>query len=320
MAPMSAGEKDRAHRVRRMAVALTGIAALVVALGPASAPAAKSKKKKKPKAAVTKTASVAFGSGTQATTTAGCTGKTHASGGGYAIAPSFTAPATGLRSLHAQSSPAGNRGWTSAAGAFTAPAASGNLTGYVRCESNRLGKIATRSSSSLTLNPGVSQNLIFNCAPGTHVISGGFAGTAIANFADPTNGWRIMVLQSRRTGPGQWTVSVYNKQAPGGAATITGFVVCELNGKGRAVSEVAASTALAEDQRRSADATCPKKKHVVSGGFLVTPTGPGQVPGVGIDENLPVGNRGWHIGLYDFPTVTLPAGATLTGYAYCKKG
>jgi hypothetical protein len=53
---------------------------------------------------------------------------------------------------------------------------------------------------------------------------------------------------------------------------------------------------------------------------VITPNGPGSVPAIGVDEFTPVGRRGWHLGLHEWPTVNLPAGSALQTFAYCKKG
>ena len=47
--------------------------------------------------------------------------------------------------------PAGGKGWTASAAAYTNPAASGALSSFVRCEKDTAGKIAIRTNSSLTL-------------------------------------------------------------------------------------------------------------------------------------------------------------------------
>jgi hypothetical protein len=298
------------------------VAGLVVALS-ASAPVlatAKGKKKKKAPAAVTKTASAPLAAGSSATATASCTGKSHATGGGLAVSPNYVPNSnTGLRSLALGNTPLGSKGWVATASAYTNPASSGALTTSVRCESNALGKIALRSSSSQTLAGSTGGDIVLNCPPGTHVISGGYQGDPPTNLAS-LNTFRIIILQSRRTGPGQWTVSGYNRTgAP--TSTMTGHVVCELNRKGSGVREVSAFAPTNNDARTSADATCPKKTHVVSGGFLVSPaTFPGAVPVVGIDETVPVGRRTWHVGIHEFPGAGLPPGSALQTVAYCKKG
>lgn len=308
--------RDARVRRRRAAVALA-LAALASLAAVAHAVDAK-KKKKGGSVASTRSASSPLAAGGTATATANCKGKTHATGGGFSVAPNFTPPATGLRSLPTLDGPLGNKGWTSSAAAYTNPAASGALTGFVRCEKDTAGKVVIRTNSSVPLGPGIGQNLVFNCPPGTHVISGGFAGEGPTNLASLAT-FRIIVLQSRRTGPGQWTVTAYNRTgAP--TATVTGYAVCELNGKGQAVSEVSTFTALTNDARAVGDPSCSKKKHVVSGGFLVTPLPPGNVPVIGVDETQPVGKRSWHTGLHEFPTFALPPGSSLQAVAYCKKG
>jgi hypothetical protein len=283
------------------------------------ATAAKKKKKKKKAAPVANTQSTVTGflSASSPIGSAACTGSTHITGGGFAVSPSFTPPASGLRSAGISSNPTGPSGWAAQSAAFSNPTAAGTLTTFARCESNSLGKLAITGSSSVTLAPGAGQNLIFNCAPGTHVISGGFAGTSFGNFTNGTTGYRTIVLQNRRTGPGQWTVTGYNNPQAGVTATLTGYAVCEQDAPGRTIGEASAFAPLAENTRGAVDATCGGKTHVVSGGFLITPTGPGQVPGVGVDEMQPVGEKGWHVGLHDFVNIALPAGSSLTGYAYC---
>jgi hypothetical protein len=311
------GGGDQGMRGRRpIAVALM-LCALLSLAGLSTVAEAKKKKKSKP-VATTRTAAASLAAGVSATSTANCKGKTHATGGGYAVAPNFVPPSTGLRTLPTLNSPLGNKGWTASAAAYTNPASSGQLITYARCEKNRAGKIAIRVNSSLALPSATGQNLVFNCPPGTHAISGGFAGdgpTALNSLAT----FRIIVVQSRRTGPGQWTVTGYNRSgAP--TSTLTGYAVCEFNAKGASVSEASAFTQVANDARTSGQATCSKKKHVVSGGFLVSPLPPGTVPVIGVDETQPVGSRAWHVGLHEFPTFGLPPGSALQTFAYCKKG
>jgi hypothetical protein len=162
--------------------------------------------------------------------------------------------------------------------------------------------------------------MVFNCPPGTHVISGGYAGTGLASFNLSLNSHRIVVLQNRRTGANQWTISAFNNPNGGAAASLTGFAVCERNAKGSAITEASHFTPLVDNGRTVGDAACTGKKHLVSGGFLVSPaTFPGTVPLVGIDENQPVGKKAWHVGLWEYPTA-LPPGSALQTVAYCKKG
>jgi hypothetical protein len=318
---MRAREKPRSHSGKRSTVVL--VLAALVALG-GLGPAAAGAKKKGKAPATTRTAFTGLAAGGTATATAACPGKTHASGGGFAVSPNFVPPNTGLSSWTTTSFPSQNKAWTAAGSAFTNPGASGSFTTFARCESNTLGRIALRASSSGTLSPGQFQTFTFNCPPGTHVISGGYAGDGPTDLGHP-NGWRIDVLQSQRTAKGQWTISTFDRAStppPSAPATLTGYVVCERDAKGLRVGEVAASAPIADNARVAADPTCPKKQHVISGGFLISPLPAGvgaQVPIISLDEFRPVGRRTWHAGLYEWVAAGLPPGKSLQAIAYCKR-
>jgi hypothetical protein len=290
----------------------------VLAVSVALAPAAEAKKKKG-KTAVTRSASTPFTQSSNATTTATCPKGMHASGGGFAVSPNFTPPNTGLRSLNSTSHQSGVRTWNGGGSAYASPTASGSFTTYARCESNSRGHVTVRASSDASLQPAFAQSLIFNCPPGTHVLTGGVSGSSLASFAFNVASARIVVVASRRTGQGQWTVTAFNNEDSPAAATVTGYATCERNAKGRSISTASATVPVADNARTSADATCSKKKYAIGGGFVVTPLPPGNIPFVGIDESAPVGKRGWHVGLHEFVPFTLPAGSALQTIAYCKK-
>jgi hypothetical protein len=284
---------------------------------------AKKKKKGKPKnPGITVSAPVSIASSTSVNGTATCPPKTHATGGGFAVSPSFTPPSTGVRSLSSTSYPSGNQSWVAGGSAYATPVASGQFTTFARCEKNTAGRITIRASSSLTISPGAGQAMTFNCPPSAHVISGGYSGPSLAAFdSGNLQGHRIVVLQSRRTAPGQWTISAFNNPQAAEAVSLTGYAVCEANAKGSGVTEAAsATTPIINDGRTAADATCTGRRHSVSGGYLISHTFPGAVPLVSVDETNPVGKAGWHVGLWEYPTVNLPAGATLQSFVYCKPG
>jgi hypothetical protein len=322
---MRAGEKVRraGEKVRSpqclLFVVITGVLTLAVAVAPSDAKQAKSP-------VSTASAAVPLSSGNSASATANCRGKTHATGGGLAIAPTYnpdpnTLTGTGLRSMSVTSVPVGNKAWTATGGAFTNPSASGTFTTFAQCEANKLGRIAVRASSSATLQPSGGQNLVFNCPRNAHAISGGYAGDP-PSALNSINGWKVVVLQSFRSGPRQWTITAYNRSPPPAntPATVTGWVICELDQKGVSVSQASAGATVPENGRAAATSNCGKKKHVVSGGFTLRPsTFPGEVPVVGIDENQPVGKKSWRIGLHEWQGNGVPAGTSLTTYAYCKK-
>ena len=282
------------------------------------------KKKKKKAGATTKSSQVAFASSTTVSAVASCTGKTHVTGGGFGVVPSFTPSGlsgAGIRSVTSTSHPSGPKTWNASGSAFSTPLSSGGFTSYARCESNRAGKLASLLTSSVTLSPGQSQTFTFNCPPGTHALSGGYAGSGIAAFTYAAANFRIIPLQSRRNGPGQWIVQALNSSAAGStAATFTGYALCERNGKGTAVSEASTFTTLVNDARATGDPACTGKTHVISGGFAITPNGIGVIPVTAIDEFQPVGNKSWHLGLHEIVGFNLPAGSSLQTFAYCKKG
>jgi hypothetical protein len=322
---MSAGEKDLAGPRPGRAWVVVVVLVALLSLAVAATPSAAKKKGKSPVS--TASAAVPISSGNSASATANCKGKTHATGGGYAVAPSYnpdpnTLTGTGLRSMTVTTNPVGNKSWAAAGGAFTNPAgASGTFTTFAQCESNKLGKIAIRASSSATLAPGGGQSLVFNCPQKTHAIAGGFSGDP-PSALNSINGWKVVVLQSFRSAKGQWTITAYNRSPPPAntSATITGWAVCEFDQKGVSVGQRSASVPVPENGRAATSATCKGKSHVVSGGFTVNPASfPGEVPVIGIDENQPVGKKSWHIGLHEWQGNGEPAGTSLTTYAYCKK-
>jgi hypothetical protein len=304
--------------------AITVSKSKVVAATPGSleASAAKKRKRKKKKGppAVTTSSQVSFASGSAVLAIANCPSRTHMTGGGFNVSPPFTPPSTGLRSVTSTSHPTGPTGWNASGSAFSTPAAAGSFTTHAQCENNRLGKIAEIISQTTTLAPGNAQTFGFTCPPGTHPLSGGYAGagTGTFDYGVPPTDLRIIPLQSRRTGPTQWTVQVLNSSSSASATTFTGYAVCERHARGRTISEVSTSTTLFNDARASGDPSCSSaKQHVVSGGFLITPNTLGAVPSTAIDEFQPVGETGWHLGLHELVGRTLPPGSSLQTYAYC---
>jgi hypothetical protein len=317
---MRGGEQQRGTGRRRRTAAALSLAALVAFAGALPAADAKKKKKKKP-AAVTRTANAPFAAGQSQQLNAACGKGTHVTGGGLAVAPNFTPPGSGLRSLAGTSHPSGAKEWAAGSSAFTNPAASGSLTTFVRCERDSYGQLRSIVSTSATLPPGAGQAFPLNCSPGTHVVSGGYSGQAASNLGNLL-GFRLVVFTSRRTGAGQWTVNAFNSGAGPSPVpiTVTVYALCEKNAKGRTVSERASPVVpLVNDARSSSDVGCAKKQHAISGGFNVTPNGVGSVPVVGLDEFYPTGRKGWHVGLHEWVGVALPPGSALQSFVYCKK-
>lgn len=316
------GALDDWLATRRTGRVLAAALATALAIGALGGDAdAKRKKRKAKNPSTTVSAPLSIASSTSVNGTAACPPKAHATGGGYAVSPSFTPPSTGVRSLSSTSYPSGTQSWVAGGSAYASPVASGQFTTFARCEKNTAGRITIRASSSLTIAPGAGQDIVFDCPPSAHVISGGYSGPSLGAFTSDLQSHRIVVLQSRRTASGQWTISAFNNPQAPGAVTLTGYAVCEANAKGSAVTEAASAAApVINDGRTTADATCTGRRHSVSGGYAVSHTFPGAVPLVSVDETNPVGKVGWHVGLWEYPMVILPAGATLQTFVYCKPG
>ena len=313
--------REKARFRRR--VRLIGVAALAAMLAVfVASPAVAKKKKKKVPPAVTTTALAPISSAGSASATANCTGKTHLSGGGYHVAPHYEpSNNSGLRSVSSTSTPVGVTAWNAKADVFTNPSSSGSITAIARCESNALSQIGVVVSGSATVQPGILDNLIIQCPSGTHVVSAGYDGTGLGSYTNALSSFRILILQSRRTALNEWTISAFeNSVGPNPpAGNITVSALCEREAKGRSIGEVTQIAPFANVSRASADATCPAKQHVVSGGYLLSPipSNMGTPPVVGVDEFEPVGNSTWHLGLHTVGPQ--PPGSSVATYAYCAK-
>ncbi len=314
---MGTGEK----RLLRRRLALIGAAALValLALGTAS-PAVAKKKKKKVQPAVTTTALAPISSGGSASATANCPGKTHISGGGYVTAPHFDpSNNTGLRAVSSTSISAGATGWNAKADVFSSPTSSGSITTMARCESNSLGKLAVVVTGTATVPSGTVDNLVIHCPSGSHVVGAGYDGTGLASYVNSFASFRMFILQSRRTAINQWTISAFESSANPASGTINVAAICERDAKGRSIGEVTQIASFGNLSRASADATCPAKQHVLSGGYLLSPipANSGAPPIVGVDEFEPIGKSTWHLGLHTVGSQ--PPGSSVATYAYCAK-
>ncbi len=310
-----AGRETAGFRRRLTVIGIAALAALL-ALGVASPAVAKKHKKKKTAVpAVTVAAQVPFTSASTATSTANCTGGTHVSGGGWTASPHFDpAGNTGLRSVNSTSTLLGTTGWTATSEAFAGPSASGTFTAQARCESNKLGRIATTVSGSATIPSGQLSNLVIDCPTGTHVVSGGYSATGLAAYVNSLNNLRILILQSRRTALNQWTISAFENNLVPASGNVSVTALCEFDAKGRTISETATSAGFGNASRATGDPSCLPKQHVVSGGYSLSPTD-SALPVVGVDEFSPNGNTGWHLGLHSIGAQ--PAGSSVATYAYC---
>jgi hypothetical protein len=313
--------REKAGFRRRVGLLVVAALAVLLAFGVASPAIAKKKKHKKVVPAITTTAVAPLSSAGSASATANCAGKTHISGGGYAVSPHLTFnPGAGLNAVSSTSIPVGATAWNAKADAFVVPPSSGSLTTMARCESNTLSTLATVVSGSASVPQGIQANLQIQCPTGTHVVGAGYDGTGLASYTLNNSSFRIFILQSRRTAINQWTISAFESNVGNpGPGTVNVAAICERDARGRSIGEVAALAPFGNAARASADPTCPAKQHVVSGGFGLSPSpsNGGNPPVVGIDEFEPVGNSTWHVGLHTVPTQPQPPGSSVAGYAYC---
>jgi hypothetical protein len=303
---------------KRQRWVLAGLA--VVALAAAGVAPVATAKKKSP-SSTTKLRAIPVPPGGSGSTAVGCPKRNHVTGGGYKVDPSFSpAGLTGARTVAIESVPAIFRSWSAGAAAFTTPGVGANVSIFARCEpDDAIKALQTGPPSPSTIPVGLSQTVTMNCTGGGKILSAGYQMSPPPLLSDPTKRGGS-VLQSRRSGPSQWTLQVGNPSPPEGVGDIalsTRFL-CEKGGK--SIKEASSTVAIGDDTRTSADASCPKKQHVISGGFSIAPNVSGApVPAISVDEFHPNGKTGWHLGLYELSGFALPAGASVTVFAYCKK-
>ena len=317
-AEVRARATDNSAAYSRLAVMA---AALALLLCGAVAPAAVAKKKKKAKTFTSKSLSVPLSPANSAAASADCPSKTHVTGGGFTVTPGFIPTAlTGTRSIVDKSIFGGKRLWSGTAVAYASPPQPATFTVKVQCESDELiKKLATNTAGGVVPIDTVAR-VNLTCPAGLQVLSGGIEISAPPSLTEP-NKIGALVLESRRTAPNQWTVTVLNPAIGQSPVVVNGIGVCEQPKKKSPVSEVSFSTPIGDDARATAQASCSKKQHVVSGGFSVTPNTVGSSsPAVSVDQSQSTSKRAWGVALYEFPGAALPAGATLTAIAYCKKG
>lgn len=296
--------------------AATLTATVVLAAFAAAAPAVHAKGKG---SVATASETAPLASSQTQSATARCPGGMHLTGGGFSVAPAYNpAGSVGTKTMVQISQPVGKKLWSAAAGAVQVPISAGSFTSYARCEKNSLGKISVRANSATSIPPRQAQTSNFRCPSSSHVITGGYS-TDHPFAAPDLASSQLTIVQSQRTSKREWAVTGYNASASL-ATTMTAYAYCELNRGAEKIATRSATVPLADDARVTAQGSCSKKQHVVSGGFSINPL-PSQssvIPSAGVDESLPAG-KGWRVGVYENPGFILPAGSTLTVQAYCKK-
>lgn len=260
-----------------------------------------------------------------------CPARTHASGGGFWIRPGMNPADGGFDTpegpVSQRSISVGAKGWSSS-GASNAGDPARELRSFVRCETNRDGRIPLRLAGQTTITPVPSSppwssyaaTLRFICPVGTHALSGGYSTDNHVDPSDDAGDLGVVVVQNRRTGFRVWSITGFVIGTPNSTPhTLAGRVACERNGR-PPVTTRARTVAYADNLRNGATATCPKRRHVVAGGFRVTP-----LPAVGSDTTVayfdrtsPVRSRSWRAEAWDSLIFAAPPGVKLTTYAYCR--
>jgi hypothetical protein len=253
------------------------------------------------------------------TSTAKCPGGMHLSGGGFSVSPDYNpAGSLGTKTMVQVSRPTGKKRWVATAGALQVPISAGSFTSYARCERDSLGRLSTDApDNQSSVAPLSGTKLIFNCGHDSHVLFGGYS-TDLPFTTANLGSSQLIVVQSQRTGTRQWTISAYNA-SPTTPTNISGYADCELNRGSAKLTSRSVTVPITNDARTAAQPSCPKHGHAVSGGFLIAPlpvTGV-DVPSAEVDVSKPSG-KGWLAGIYENPGFNLPAGSTLSVYAYCK--
>jgi hypothetical protein len=298
--------RAHAHARPRIAVLVAVSASLAVIAFP-SLVAGKSSNSK----GSTKKSTVALATGAVAATSAPCANNTHATGGGLAVTTGWD-PATkvGTQTEPQTSFPPGKGKWRAGASSLKNEAAA-NLTTYTRCEKNSFGK-TSKISGAVAIQPGTGQTLLAACPANTHVLSGGYSvNPAFDSNAQAGTTSHMIIQQSRRTSTRTWSVSAANPGQP--AAQLTAYALCEKN-NGASVSEASGFASVPNNSRHSVSAKCGNNKHVIGGGFAVTPLLTSSASPV-IDTSMPSGSQTWVVAGY---VQGGSPGASITAYAYCK--
>jgi hypothetical protein len=253
------------------------------------------------------------------TASAKCPGGMHVTGGGFAVSPVYNpAGSTGTKATVQVSRPDGKKRWVATAGASQVPLSAGSFTAYARCERDSLGRLAARRSPGSPVAPSAAQSQSLSCPHGAHILYGGFSTDLPFSVPNPASS-QLVVVRSERVSTRQWIVTGYNPSLTV-PATLSAYFYCEANRGSSKVSSRSSTVPLVNDSRAEAQPGCPKRQHVVSGGFSIQPLPvPGIVfPSAFVDESKPAG-KGWKAGVYESPGFNLPAGSSLTVSAYCKK-
>jgi hypothetical protein len=144
---------------------------------------------------------------------------------------------------------------------------------------------------------------VARCPKGSRAISGGWAMTD----AEETG---LLVISSHRVGARRWAVRAIQATSDSFFTDLLPTAYCKIGA--RPTKPVSATGSVPSGETGSVDATCPRGRKAVAGGFEV-PTTSDFSRGAFPVASRRAGRRTWRLIVYA-PT---PEGATVTAYAYC---
>jgi hypothetical protein len=144
---------------------------------------------------------------------------------------------------------------------------------------------------------------VARCPKGSRAISGGWAMTD----AEETG---LLAISSRRVGTRRWAVGAIQATSDSFFTHLLPTAYCKIGA--RPTKPMSTTGSVPSGETASVDATCPKGRKAVAGGFAV-PTTSDFSRGGFLVASRRAGRRTWRVVVYA-PT---PGGATVTAYAYC---
>jgi len=245
------------------------------------------------------TVSIPAVQGAIGTATATCPTGTKAVSGGFS-----TSPVPNELSV-ISSKRSGRRAWTASVQQTTNNAALAELTTFVYCD-RRLRR-APVASAPLSIPSGLPQTATASCPLGRRAISGGFEIATDITFTGAGT-----VLASRRSQPGEWSVTLQNINGP--STELTAYAYCTRR-PGRLREREGAATLPDSGSpittATAITASCPKRIGARSGGFSIAATGGGN--NYSVFESRRAGRR-WRFSVRNFGQPPTP----LTALAYCS--
>jgi hypothetical protein len=137
---------------------------------------------------------------------------------------------------------------------------------------------AVTRAAATPIAPGTQTAATAACPGKTHVTGGGwsltpaYSANGTQGFGDDS-GTRITHLQSQPSGLKSWTAGAAALNLPSTGGTFTALARCESKSLGKTLFGVTGTSTLPVGQEDTIGLHCPKRTHVLSGGFSFSPPG-----------------------------------------------